>query len=43
MKIGDNMDKLLKDTVEIVLNKIGDDINNIAVERAVFGLFFLGS
>ena len=42
MKIGDNMDKLLKDTVEIVLNKIGDDINNIAVERAVFGLFFSG-
>ena len=42
MKIGDNMDKLLKDTVEIVLNKIGDDINNITVERAVFGLFFSG-
>jgi len=36
------MDNLLKETVEIVLDKIGDEINNITVEKAVFGLFFSG-
>lgn len=36
------MDELLKDTVNIVLEKLGDEINNITVERAVFGLFFSG-
>lgn len=36
------MDELLKNTVNLVLEKIGDEINNITVERAVFGLFFSG-
>ena len=36
------MDDLLKDTVDIVLDKLGDEIDDITVERAVFGLFFSG-
>ena len=36
------MDELLKDTVDIVLKVLGDEIDNITVERAVFGLFFSG-
>lgn len=36
------MDDLLKETVNLALNKIGDRIENITVERAVFGLFFSG-
>lgn len=36
------MDDLLKDTVKIVLEKLGDELDNILVERAVFGLFFSG-
>lgn len=36
------MDKLLKDTVNLVLEKIGDKIEDITIERAVFGLFFSG-
>ncbi|MBQ2635490.1 MAG: DUF364 domain-containing protein [Methanobrevibacter sp.] len=36
------MDDLLKDTVDLVLEKLGDDIDDITVERAVFGLFFSG-
>ena len=38
----DTMDELLKDTVNIVLNKLNGDIDEIKVERAVFGLFFSG-
>lgn len=33
---------LLAETVEILKNKIGENINQIKVERAVFGLFFSG-
>lgn len=36
------MDDLLKETVNLALNKIGDRIENITVERVVFGLFFSG-
>lgn len=36
------MDELLKDTVEIVLEKLNEEIDDIVVERAVFGLFFSG-
>lgn len=36
------MDELLKSTADIILDKIGDEINDITVERAVFGLFFSG-
>ena len=36
------MDNLLKETVNLALDKIGDRIENITVERAVFGLFFSG-
>ena len=36
------MDELLKKTVEIVLGKLDDEIDDITVERAVFGLFFSG-
>lgn len=36
------MDDLLKDTVDIVVNRLGSKLDNITVERAVFGLFFSG-
>lgn len=36
------MDDILKDTVELVAEKLGSQIDNITVERAVFGLFFSG-
>ena len=36
------MDDILEKTVELVLEKLKNDIENITVERAVFGLFFSG-
>lgn len=36
------MEDLLKDTVKLVLEKLENKIDNIMVERAVFGLFFSG-
>ena len=36
------MDDLLKETVKLVLDRLNDEIGNITVERAVFGLFFSG-
>lgn len=36
------MDRLLRDTVDLIYEKLGSEINDILVERAVFGLFFSG-
>lgn len=36
------MDDLLRETVDLVYKKLGSKIDNILVERAVFGLFFSG-